>query len=63
MKVLFSSFLKSGHTALFAPETEMLEPYCITKWAAPHESTVQLLSRESSHTVRIDSQTVPLAPR
>ena len=41
MKVLFSSFPKNGHTALFDPQTKKLEPRCITKQIAPDESTVQ----------------------
>ena len=41
MKALFSSFPKSGHTAWFDPLTKNLEPHCIKKQTAPHESTVQ----------------------
>ena len=41
MKVLFSSFPKNAHTAWFYPQTKKLEPHCITKQTAPHESTVQ----------------------
>ena len=41
MKVLFSSFPKNAHTAWFDPQTKKLEPHCITKHTAPHESTVQ----------------------
>ena len=39
MKVLFSSFLKNGHTAWFDPHTKKLEPHCITIQTALHEST------------------------
>ena len=41
MKVLFSSFPKNAHTAWFDPQTKKLEPHCITKQTAPHESTAQ----------------------
>ena len=41
LKVLFSSFPKNGQTAWFDPQTKKLEPHCITKQTAPHESTVQ----------------------
>ena len=41
MKELFSIFPKNNHTAWFDPQTKKLEPHCITKQTAPHESTVQ----------------------
>ena len=41
MKAQFSSFPKNAHTALFYTQTKKLEPHCITKQTAPHESTVQ----------------------
>ena len=37
----FSRFPKNGHTAWFDTQTKKLEPQCITKQTAPHESTVQ----------------------
>ena len=46
IKVLFSSCAKNGHTARFDPQTKKLEPHCITKQTAPHESTAQQLSKE-----------------
>ena len=39
--LLFSSFLKNGHTAWFDPQTKKLEPRCITKQTGQHGSTVQ----------------------
>ena len=60
MKVLFSSYPNDGHIAWFDPRTNKLEPHCITKQTAPHESTVHF--PKSGHTTWFDPQTKTLEP-
>ena len=62
MKVLFSSFLRNGHTAWFDPQTEKLEPHCITKQTASHESTVFRSFAKTGRNVWFDPQTKMLEP-